>query len=179
MSRDRLLEWEEFTVIVVEMMDDAPLDVLGGSHYMHSMDMVPPAYDVPPGYAPPAYDEMDVVPSAPTESVGVAAPGTETVAADDYPIATAPTGYDEGGSVLDGGSGGDEVSAFLNGMGSLYFDEYYRLFMDNGFDTMELIRTLTEDELKNEIGILKLGHRRKIWLQINTANINGTAATLR
>ena len=37
--------------------------------------------------------------------------------------------------------------------------------MNQGFDSMELMRTLSEEDLK-EIGIHKLGHRRKIMMEL-------------
>ena len=68
-------------------------------------------------------------------------------AANDLPIATAPTGYDEGMNV------DDEVKVFLMGIG---MEEYYDSFMIQGFDAMEVTQTLSDEDLKNEIGANKL-----------------------
>ena len=108
----------------------------------------PPAYDAPPAYdVPPGYDDMNIMPSAPTESFGGPPPGTVAAPATDYPMATAPPGYNEGGGLQEAG---DEVKEFLMGIGKVYYDEYYELFMNQGFDSMDLIKTLSDEDLKNE-----------------------------
>ena len=63
-----------------------------------------------------------------------------------------------------------EIQNFLMGIGTDYAVAYYQLFIRNGFDTIELVKTLTDDDLKNEIGISKLGHRRKILMQCQNQN---------
>merc|ERR1712181_91708 len=95
----------------------------------------PPEYEAPPDY----------------EAVNV--PLTSDTAAG---IATASiVGAAEGGT--------DEVRQFLNEVDAGFVEEYYALFMDQGFDSMEVIRTLSDEDLK-EIGISKMGHRRKILM---------------
>ena len=107
----------------------------------------PPLYtavetDAPPPYdAAPAYDETAEM--LPTES----APGTTEGVADGYHVQK-----------------GDDVKGFLNSIGSEYVDEYYQLFVDNGFDTMELLRTLSDEDLV-AVGVSKMGHRRKILME--------------
>ena len=63
-----------------------------------------------------------------------------------------------------------EIQNFLMRIGTDYAVAYYQLFIRNGFDTMELLKTLTEDDLRNEIGISKLGHRRKILMECQNQN---------
>ena len=63
-----------------------------------------------------------------------------------------------------------EIQNFLMGIGTDYAVAYYQLFIRNGFDTMELLKTLTDDDLRNEIGISKLGHRRKILMECQNQN---------
>ena len=63
-----------------------------------------------------------------------------------------------------------EIQDFLMGIGTDYAVAYYQLFIRNGFDTMELVKTLTDDDLRNEIGISKLGHRRKILMECQNQN---------
>jgi len=59
----------------------------------------------------------------------------------------------------------DSVKAFLLNIGAVFCEEYYPLFLNQGFDSMELVRTLSDGDLK-EIGICKLGHRRKILMAL-------------
>lgn len=129
----------------------------------------------------PKDKDMGVMPSAPTESFsgpppGAPPPGTAAAKGDDDMIVSAVTGYDEGMNVAadERVDAMDEVESFLMGIGSVYVKEYYQLFMDQGFETVELIRTLTDDELKDEIGIQKMGHRRRILMECQK-NVAGGA----
>eukprot|EP01084_Bolivina_argentea_P260972 440885_1 len=54
---------------------------------------------------------------------------------------------------------------------AVYYNNYYTLFMANGLDTMEIITATTMDDLVS-IGIKKLGHRKKIMIEINKLNRN-------
>ena len=76
-----------------------------------------------------------------------------------YGVDGAATGYSEGTMMS------NPVKAFLMEIGRDFCSEYYQLFMNQGFDSMELMRTLSEEDLK-EIGIDKLGHRRKIMMAL-------------
>lgn len=60
----------------------------------------------------------------------------------------------------------DEVATWLKSIGDEYYDKYYPLFMQNGFDKLKLIETLTDNDLRNELGITKLGHRRNLQMAI-------------
>ena len=56
----------------------------------------------------------------------------------------------------------NEVKTFLGKIESDYVSYYFQLFVNNGFDTMDLVKTLTNEKLKNDIGIPNKGHRRRI-----------------
>ena len=58
-----------------------------------------------------------------------------------------------------------EVGIWLKSMGGSYYDNYYRLLIDNGYDEMNLIGNMTENELQ-QIGIMKMGHRKKLMSEI-------------
>ena len=60
----------------------------------------------------------------------------------------------------------DEVAIWLKSIDDEYYDKYYQSFMQNGFDKLKLIQTLTDNDLRNEIGINKLGHRRNVQMAI-------------
>lgn len=60
-----------------------------------------------------------------------------------------------------------QVKYFLNDI--LEMNEYYQLFIDNGLDDMDIIITLTMDELE-QLGIKKIGHRKKIKQEIDNLN---------
>ena len=47
--------------------------------------------------------------------------------------------------------------------------QYYHTFVDNGFEDLNSIMDITMDELK-QIGIFKLGHRKKIFKHIQSQN---------
>ena len=111
--------------------------------------------------APPAYD---VVPSAPTEDFNEAPPGYNDVEAEG-----GATGNEVIASAAAYGQG-NEVERWLRAMGAEYVNDYYASFMDQGFESMELVKTLNDDDLQNAIGIAKLGHRRKILIEIQKIN---------
>ncbi len=46
-------------------------------------------------------------------------------------------------------------------------EEYFNLLIENGFEKMSLIKTITENDLI-QIGISKIGHRRAILLAIQS-----------
>jgi len=115
-----------------------------------SVEEAPPAYGV---YA----DDDGVAPSAPamTESFNEAPPGYD--------------GAEGGGTGPGAGPGAqraDEVGAWLRRVGEMYYTEYHVLFVRNGFDSMDMVRTLTESDLQTVIGVNKLGHRRKLMMEI-------------
>ena len=56
-----------------------------------------------------------------------------------------------------------DVAAWLRAM---KLDQYSTNFVQNGFEDMDTIRTLTDEELKTELQITTMGHRRKIMLEI-------------
>jgi len=136
-NSDRLLDCEEFSVIVHQILTDdiASLDPVRAAA-MIPVDTDSEFVDGPPGYAappandvPPAYGQYDdmIMPSAPTESFNGPPPGTSIVAPpmiDDYGqiIATAPT-FSEGGGTE------DEVQSFLTSIGKVFVEEYYQLFI--------------------------------------------------
>ena len=62
------------------------------------------------------------------------------------------------------GSTGFELDKWLISMDNKY-SVYLELFTKNGFDKKDVIKTMTDDDLKS-IGIDKLGHRRKILMKI-------------
>ena len=63
------------------------------------------------------------------------------------------------------------VNGWLNEIG---LSEYYGLFINSGCDDMETILSLTDDDLK-ELGIHKLGHRKKIMNHIGKQTNSGKA----
>eukprot|EP01084_Bolivina_argentea_P161225 280698_1 len=60
----------------------------------------------------------------------------------------------------------NEVGKWLIFVGDVFYSDYYKLFVDNGFDTMDVVKTLTDYDLESVIGISKVGHRRKLMLEI-------------
>eukprot|EP01083_Nonionella_stella_P174361 604177_1 len=52
----------------------------------------------------------------------------------------------------------NQVSAFLSDLG---LEQYIEAFMENGFEAMEELKDLTNDEFK-EMGVVKIAHRKKI-----------------
>ena len=87
-----------------------------------------------------------------------------TVITRGYRIDETPAGYSEGISTANV-SESDPIKAFLMEIGRDFCSEYYQLFMNQGFDSVELMWTMSEEDLK-EIGIQKLGHRRKIMMAL-------------
>ena len=67
----------------------------------------------------------------------------------------------------EGEKGEKQVSYFLNEIVGM--NEYYKLFVENGLNDMDIICTLTMNELE-QIGIKKLGHRKKIKREIDNLN---------
>eukprot|EP01084_Bolivina_argentea_P255542 429839_1 len=60
----------------------------------------------------------------------------------------------------------DEIKLWLKSIDETYYTNYFHVFVQNGFDSMELIKTLSDQDLK-EIGVDKMGHRRKIKIEID------------
>ena len=61
------------------------------------------------------------------------------------------------------------------------FNKYFNIFISNGFDSLNVIQNMTNQDLI-DIGINKLGHRRKILAKIanntnNTTNMDATIHT--
>ena len=117
--------------------------------------------------APPAYDMgMDVVvaPSAPTEDFNELPPGYNAtiVGGSEGGITIVTNENINGNDIVDR----NEVQIWLKQIGDEYYTDYYGLFLKNGFDTMELMKTLNDNDLKDVIGIDKLGHRRKLLMEI-------------
>jgi hypothetical protein len=75
-------------------------------------------------------------------------------------IAPAPTFHDFLVSLPDAGKA---VQQFLFNLG---LEQYTRLFLENGFETVRLLRTITPDML-DVLGLTKVGHRA---LLLNTVN---------
>ncbi len=58
-----------------------------------------------------------------------------------------------------------KIKLFLKNIDESYVDEYYELFIQNGIDHIDVIKTITIDDLK-AIGVNKLGHRNRMMAQI-------------
>ena len=57
----------------------------------------------------------------------------------------------------------EEIKQFLFNALDKQMDDtihYLSLFIDNGFDSMKVLKTINDEELK-EIGIVKIGHLKK------------------
>lgn len=67
----------------------------------------------------------------------------------------------------------DEIGVWLKSIGEEYYTEYYGLFIQNGFNKTDdlCFQCLNESDLKNVIGIDKMGHRRKILMEIQKMKI--------
>ena len=72
---------------------------------------------------------------------------------------------------------GQEVKEFLNGIEPFYVDQYFQLLVDNGFDTMDLLSTLSDEDLE-KVGVSMMGHRRRILMECKTAVAGTNAETL-
>ena len=59
---------------------------------------------------------------------------------------------------------GDDIWTFLQSIG---LTEYYNIIIDEGFDSLQVLSDVNDDELKNILHINKLGHRKKILKQLN------------
>ena len=105
------------------------------------------------------YDARDQLPSYNDTANALSAAPPAYGVTGGYGVDGATTGYSEGNVVS------DPVRTFLMEIGRDFCSEYYRLFMNQGFDSMEVMRTLSAEDLK-EIGIHKLGHRRKIMMKL-------------
>ena len=68
--------------------------------------------------------------------------------------------------MVDAAMENDEVGVWLREINIKYFDEYYHCFVDNGFDTERVIKTMTDDDLR-DIGVNKMGHRRILMEEID------------
>ena len=115
---------------------------------------------LPPGL--PSYnDVMDAASAPPLESP----PYHETNAAPAMAFTSTATGYSEGAITSEGASTSNPVKAFLVGIGRDFCEEYYELFVNQGLDSMDLVQTLSDEELI-QIGIHRLGHRKKILMAL-------------
>ena len=59
---------------------------------------------------------------------------------------------------------GDDIWMFLKSIG---LTQYYNIIIDEGFDSLQVLSDVNDDELKNVLQINKLGHRKKILKQLN------------
>lgn len=59
-----------------------------------------------------------------------------------------------------------EQESIIRWLTEMDFQEYIKLFFDNGFDSIEVIKAITEEDL-TKMGISKPGHRKKILLSVN------------
>ena len=69
-----------------------------------------------------------------------------------------------------GGAPQSAVATWLNGLGPTFCSEYLHLFEENGFDDMDIVATMNDTDLRS-IGISKLGHRRKMLMEIEKINL--------
>eukprot|EP01084_Bolivina_argentea_P074439 135047_1 len=58
-----------------------------------------------------------------------------------------------------------EVGIWLKSLGDAYYNDYYTLFIDNGYDEIKIVATMNDDELQ-QIGVNKMGHRRNLIMKI-------------
>merc|ERR1712154_706936 len=98
-----------------------------------------------------------VVPSAPSYDLSRANSGI-------------PHAFSEGLSNLEGKIVGNnvhenELAAWLRYIEEEYYTKYYPLFIRNGCETMEIMKSLTDKDLC-ALGIDKLGHRRKLLIEL-------------
>ena len=97
--------------------------------------------------APPAYDLLTDIPPDHNETSGM--------------MEGAEGGI---GFVVEAVERGHEVKVFLNGIEPFYVDQYFQLLVDNGFDTMQLLCTLSDEDLE-KVGVSMMGHRRRILME--------------
>lgn len=64
----------------------------------------------------------------------------------------------------------NEVGAWLKSVGDEYYDQYYDAFVLNGFDSVDVLGTLTDYDLEFVVGVKKMGHRRKLMMEIQKQN---------
>ena len=118
----------------------------------------PPQFRAPAVYTAPTTEPPAAYHIAPADDDSAGMFSTEN-----------PGGMSEGG-MMEGAAGGfdvergQEVKDFLNGIEPFYVDQYFQLLVDNGFDTMELLSTLSDEDLE-KVGVSMMGHRRKILME--------------
>merc|ERR1712113_181801 len=70
----------------------------------------------------------------------------------------------------------DELKSFLTHKKyKVYLIEYYNVFKEEGFEEMDLLKDLTDNDLKNDLKIMKKAHRMKILRGIRILNQNDDA----
>merc|ERR1712154_529927 len=119
-------------------------------------------------------EPMDIAPSAPIEDIegdgnaDAYNEGYDDEANDLNEQPSAPPAYEAYEmevNVVPGMDEEKEVGHWLKAIHSDYFEEYYNYFVDNGFDTKRVIKTMNDEDLK-EMGISKKGHLRILLEEI-------------
>eukprot|EP01084_Bolivina_argentea_P198932 340489_1 len=70
-----------------------------------------------------------------------------------------------------------DIKYWLKVVDEIHYEEYYTLFVKNGYDSMSVIKTMNEQELV-QIGINKVGHRKKIILAVDKLNEPGKSTKI-
>ena len=69
-----------------------------------------------------------------------------------------------------GGAPQSAVALWLNGLRPTFGSEYLHLFVENGVDDMDIVAAMNDTDLRS-IGISKLGHRKKMLMEIEKINL--------
>ena len=166
------ISFEEFKAGTFDKSEQAQRDAFqnmdkDGTGFLHFHEFKE-AYKILMTPPPPKYDM--VLPTAPSFSAApslqsIPPPGTSNNN-NNKPIHNGP-GWSPQGSfaIREESNGNNEVGVFLKSIDEDFYTDYYYLFNSNGFDKMEALRTLTDNDLRR-LGVEKEGHRRLILKEI-------------
>merc|ERR1712228_802061 len=104
-----------------------------------------------------------LVPSAPTINLNYNENDEQPPAYDGYEGAQIAPGATAGHVV--NVEYGSEIEHWLKSIGPQFYDYYYSVFVDNGFDSKVCLLTMSDDDLQ-AIGVSKLGHRKALSSKI-------------
>eukprot|EP01083_Nonionella_stella_P302419 1042620_1 len=116
-------------------------------------------------------DDMDVVTDLPKTEGGETMGATARISGNLNNVEVQPCdteGMQATGSEITEGQEGttdNSVEEWITNKAKL--PQYYHTFIENGYDTLEIIKEITDNNQLQEIGVLKKGHMMKLMIEIN------------